>query len=168
MERKILDFIGQYIIALISVIISGVLFWNFSPDDTVSIKLFMWFVIPLGLCVVVGIPQLIKYWSAEKEASIDLPHLILIKDNRYIFSPSELFSFQAAVSLYVKDDVERYIGYGKVESVISNSKNLQVIIEDLENDYTMDFLTKNKKNIILKPTIPFEQIQKLRALNDER
>ena len=166
MGEKILEFLSQYIIALISVTITGVLFWAFSPDDTVSIKVFMCFVIPLGLYAIITIPQQVNFWYTDNTV-INLPHLKLIKDNRHIFEPSELFSSQAAVSLYIKDDIERYIGFGKIETIISQSNNLQVVISEIEKQYTDDFLIKNRKNIILKPTIPYQEIEKLRIYHSK-
>ncbi len=162
MGRKILDFLAQYIIALISVIITGILFWAFSPEDTVSITVFMSCVIPLGIYVIVTIPKQIEYWNANNK-EINFPHLMMVKEKRYIFEPSELFSHQAAVSLYIKDEIERYIGYGRIETVISHSNNLQVVISEIEEHYSDNFLIKNKKNIIIKPTIPYQEIDRLMA-----
>ena len=159
MGRKILDFIGQYIIALISVIISGVLFWNFSPDDTVSIKVFMWFVIPLGLCVVVGIPQLIKYWTLE-DKNVTFPRLRTIVDDVLVFDESNLFSTQCVVTLfYMDEEIERTIGVGFVETVKSDNHYLQVRVLRIKDGYDETFLNKNKKHILIKPNCPYGLIQ---------
>ena len=159
MGRKILDFIGQYIIALISVIISGVLFWKFSPNTSVSITTFMWFVIPLGLCVVVAIPQLIKYWTLE-DKNVIFPRLRTIVDDVLVFDESNLFSTQCVVTLfYMDEEIERTIGVGFVETVKSDNHYLQIRLLELKEEYDEKFLKKNKRHILIKPNCPYDLIR---------
>lgn len=160
MGRKILDFLAQYIIALISVIITGILFWAFSPEDTVSIKIFMWCVIPLGLCVAISIPQLVKYWTVEDKNFV-FPKLKTIVDQVMVFEASDLFSYQCVVTLfYIDDEIERQIGYGYVENIKSDNRCLQIRLLDIEENYNTTFLLKNKKHVAVKPNCPYELIQK--------
>ncbi len=158
MGKKILEFIGQYAIALIGVFISSVLFWNFSPDDTISITTFMCFVIPLGLCVAVAIPQLIEYWTAENR-EVSFPKLKTIIDNVLIFEASTLFSTQCVVTLFYIDELERQIGYGFVETVKSDNHCLQVRVLGIQERFDEKFLHKNKSHILIKPNCPYELIQ---------
>lgn len=159
MGKKILDFIGQYIIALIGIVISSVLFWKFSPDDTISITTFMWIVITLGICVAVAIPQLIEYWTiGNKEVSF--PKLKAIIDDVLVFDASTLFSTQCVVTLFYIDELERQIGYGFVETVKSDNHYLQVRVLRIQEGIDEKFLHKNKNHILIKPNCPYELIQK--------
>ncbi len=159
MGRKILDFIGQYIIALISVIISGVLFWKFPPNTSVSITTFMWFVIPLGLCVAVTIPQLIKYWTIE-DKNVVFPKLKTIVGQVLVFEASELFSPQCVVTLfYIDEEIERTIGVGFVETVKSDNNYIQVRLLEIQEGYDEKFLSKNKKYILIKPNCSYDLIR---------
>ena len=60
------------------------------------------------------------------------------------------------VSLYYcGNDLEKVLGYGIIETVISSTKNLQVkIIQFQGNGIDNNFCLKNRVNIILKPSVP--------------
>lgn len=160
MSEKILNFLSQYFISAISIALTGVLFWAFSPDDSISVKTFMWYVIPLGLYAIIAIPQQFKYWEKAHEVQ-ELPTLKIIKDGICIFTPSSLFSQGCFVSVFYLDEYEKMIGYGKVDTIIHETKLLQVSISEFNENYNLEFMTKNRKNIILKPTCPFEKIMTL-------
>lgn len=156
MAEKILRFLSQYIVALISVIVTGILFWKLSPEDTISAEVFVYTIVPLGLYMIVTFPQQIKYWS-KQDLGRELPKLKAIKDDICLFSSSDLFSTGCFVSIFYLDDYEKMIGYGKVETVKSDNGMLQIIVSEFNDGYDFEFMSKNRKNIILKPTCPYER-----------
>lgn len=160
MAEKILRFLSQYIVALISVIVTGILFWKLSPEDTISAEVFVYTIVPLGLYMIVTFPQQIKYWS-KQDLGRELPKLKAIKDDICLFSSSDLFSTGCFVSIFYLDDYEKMIGYGKVETVKSDNGMLQIIVSEFNDGYDFEFMSKNRKNIILKPTCPYEKIMTL-------
>ena len=145
MAEKILKFLSQYIVALISVVVTGILFWQLSPEDTISAEVFVYIVVPLCLYVIVTFPQQIKYWS-KQDLDRELPKLKAIKDGICLFGAS---------------DYEKMIGYGKVETIKSDNGMLQIIVSEFNDGYDFEFMSKNRKNIILKPTCPYEKIMAL-------
>ena len=153
MGKKILDFLMEYIISMISIIITSVLFWNFSPKDTISIKTFMLFVIPLGLYFIITIPQQKKYWCVT-DKNIKLPKLKYVEGEICLFEASDLFSIGCFVSIFYMNKFEKFIGYGKVETIKSDNKMLQIVIIKFVQNYNYKFMNKKRKNIILKPTCP--------------
>lgn len=160
MAEKILKFLSQYIVALISVVVTGILFWKLSPEDTISAEVFVYIVVPLCLYVIVTFPQQIKYWS-KQDLDRELPKLKAIKDGICLFGASDLFSTGCFVSIFYLDDYEKMIGYGKVETIKSDNGMLQIIVSEFNDGYDFEFMSKNRKNIILKPTCPYEKIMAL-------
>lgn len=94
-----------------------------------------------------------------KQSNPVLPRLILVKDNKYIFEASELFSSQAAVSLFYVDEIEQYMGFGLIETVHSVTGRLQVTVIKFEESFNELYAKRNKRNVVLKPTIPLDTIQ---------
>lgn len=157
MEKKILDFLSQYITTVISVIITSILFWAFSPNDTVSIKVFIGCVIPLGIYAIITIPQQMKYWYMS-DRDVKLSKLKFIQDEICMFDASDLFSIGCFVSIFYMEDYEKMIGYGKVDTIKSDNGMLQVTISEFMPNYDYQFMREHRKNIVLKPTCPFEKI----------
>lgn len=158
--NKMLDFIGQYVSSLIGIAIGSVLLWVYQPSDSISAKLFMLFVIPLGLYTILTIPYLIKYWL-DTDKNVKLPKLKIVQDGICMFDASDLFSSGCFVSIFYVDDYEKMIGYGKVDTIKSDNGILQVTVSEFGQGYDYQFMLKNRKNIVLKPTCPFEKIMML-------
>ena len=81
-----------------------------------------------------------------------MPQLKLIKDGILIFTPSELFTTDSIAAIWEIDTIEKFIGYGIVETV-NSQKYLQVKIDKYYSDYNIEHLKKNKSKIVLRPTI---------------
>ena len=132
--NKILNFIGQYVSSLIGIAIGSVLLWVYQPSDSISAKLFMLFVIPLGLYAILTMPYLIKYWL-DTDKKVKLPKLKIIQDDICMFDASDLFSSGCFVSIFYMDDYEKIIGYGKVDTIKSDNGMLQVTVSEfIERD----------------------------------
>src|SRR5690606_28726016 len=93
------------------------------------------------------------------------PRLRTIKNDKYIFDPSPLFSNQSLVSVYLIDDYEELVGIGYVESVLQNTHMLQVIIMNYYAGYDLNKIENQRGRITLKPSIPYQNSQ-LRAFSE--
>ena len=113
----------------VSIVVS-LIFWIFSPDDSISLKLAL-SVLAL-LLILLSFSGRIAYQYYQRTQNI-LPKLILVKtiENRgviCIFQPSELYSNNAIVSLFFDDEgYERLIGLGYVFNV-QEDKHIQILI----------------------------------------
>ena len=110
-------------------IVVPLIFWFFSPDDSISLK----WALPVLALVFILLPFLgwIACQYSQKSQNI-LPKLIrIVPDNMGViclFEPSELYSHNALVSLFFNDeDYERLIGLGYVFNV-QDDKNIQILI----------------------------------------
>lgn len=133
------------------------------PQSEVKEKWYLIFIFLILTMLVYMIKLFFNALTLIDIKKLTLPKLKLIKNDYYIFEPSELYSSQMLVSLYYScNDLEKVIGYGVIETVISNTKNLQVkIIKFQGEDINKDYCLKNKTNIILKPSVPFELVQEI-------
>ena len=110
-------------------IVASLAFWIFSPDDSISLK---WALSVLALLLILlAFSGRIAYQYFQKAQNI-LPKLILVKtiETRIIciFEPSELYSHNAIVSLFLDDEgYERLIGLGYVFNV-QEDKHIQILI----------------------------------------
>ena len=112
----------------VSIVVS-LIFWIFSPDDSISLK---WALSVLALLLILlAFSGRIAYQYYQRAQNI-LPKLIRIVPDSMgvicLFEPSELYSHNALVSLFFNDeDYERLIGLGYVYNV-QDDKNIQILI----------------------------------------
>lgn len=142
---------------IVSIIISSIIVsltcWYYSPESTIKAKIFL----PIIIVLLIILYGLIKYIfhlkeKLQKSDILILPKLKLIENDTLIFSPSELFSTDSFVSIWLMDDVEKNVGYGYIETVNTN-KFLQVKVDTYLNGYNLKFIKNNKNKIVLRPTI---------------
>jgi hypothetical protein len=152
--NKFVQFVFEYSIFVVVAFGFGMILWLFPPDKIISIAWFIAIIFPLVALLLMLFRHIGLEALKNKDSVMKLPRLKLIQEGRYIFEPSTLFADQSLVALYYIDEIERYVGYGYVESVISDTQNLQVIISELTGTCDEKFLTSHKKQIVLKPSIP--------------
>ncbi len=152
----------DWIILFFSVIIPICITFFGLPQIELKEKFYIVFIFTLTTMIIYLIKLFFNTIMIIEKQKIILPKLKLIKDNYYIFEPCELYSPQMYVSLYYcSNNLEKFIGYGIIETVISNTNNLQVkIIEFQGENIDNDFCLKNKVNIFLKPSVPCNIEQK--------
>jgi|GEM_PF-2762081 len=158
--KEIIKFFTEYLLLLITALGIGFLFWYYKPQDTISISWFISLSVAPLLLNVLLVRHIALSYLDQKPSNI-LPKLKLMEDDKYIFEASDLFSSQAFVSLYLIGETERFIAFGKIETVVSNTNNLQVIILGFETNFDKEFIEKHKNQIALKPIIPYENVIKL-------
>lgn len=130
MTEKWRNSIGMQFLQIggVSIVVS-LIFWIFSPDDSISLK---WALSVLALLLILlAFSGRIAYQYCQRAQNI-LPKLIrIVPDNMGViclFEPSELYSHNALVSLFFNDeDYERLIGLGYVYNV-QDDKNIQILI----------------------------------------
>ena len=153
---KFIKVLFEYMYIVITSILVGGLFAYYGKEDKVSMATFLLFVFLLSLACLI----LLQRYVIENNSKVKLPKLMSIVSERYIFEKSSIFAQNSLVAFYHIEDIEEYLGFGYVESVIDN-KNLQVIKVNLKRGIKDDYLIKNKKRIMLKPTIPYGEWNKL-------
>jgi len=156
-----INHIFDWIILFCSVVVPIIITCFGLPQSEIKEKVYLIIIFILITLILYSIKLFINMLTIVDTKKFKLPKLKIIKDNYYIFEPSELYSSQMLVSLYYSgNDLEKLIGYGIIETVISQTKNLQVRIikfegENINNSYCLS----NKDNIILKPSVPYDLIQ---------
>ena len=157
MWKRIIDncvtHIWEWVVLIIPTIISIFLAWY--PDskiNLISTKIWISLLIILILSFFILLKALITTVNIAKEAIVPLPQLKLIKDGILIFTPSELFTTDSIAAIWEIDTIEKFIGYGIVETV-NSQKYLQAKIDKYYSDYNIEHLKKNKSKIVLRPTI---------------
>lgn len=145
----------ELFVLTIPILISLYLTWYpLSNVDNISSRIYITIIIVLFLIVAIVVKLLITTINIVNQKQILLPRLRTVQNNRLVFDPSEIFSSQAVVSIYYKDEIEQYIGNGWIESVISGTKYLQVIVDDYVENWDKTKVLQNKGKIILKPSLP--------------
>ncbi len=154
----------EIILEIISILVSsGIIsfvFWVYTPESTVSAKVFL----PIVIFCSVFLYGCIKYSfhlqnKLKKQTLLILPKLKAIQRQKLIFEPSELFHMNTVVSLFYKDIGEFFIGYGVVETILTDTKSLQVSVKEyISDDWTNEKVFEKKNNIVLKPSFPLEYL----------
>ncbi|MCX7123552.1 MAG: hypothetical protein NTV32_07835 [Gammaproteobacteria bacterium] len=96
----------------------------------------------------------------SKKNAMRSPKLHLIKNEYFIFEPSDLFPARSIGYFYLKGEEERFLGVGRVDSVMSTTKCLQVLLILMEPGYDLSYIHTNQKNIFLEVATPYNIFQK--------
>lgn len=147
--------IFEIIALIVTSAVTSIIFWLVTPDKMIAAKN----IIPILIIILIILYGAIKYIFQLKDElnnanQIKLPKLKTIQQGYLIFEPSELFASQMVVSLYYKNAIEQFIGYGTIDTVTTDKKMIQVVIVEYVPDWNETKAKKNKDKIILKPTIP--------------
>ncbi len=164
--KLILNHLWEHFILIFTIIIPIWVAWYPGKFDKLDSKIYLTFIIIILVTLAVSIKfnyTIYKHFSKQNNR---LPKLINIKGEYYIFEPCDFFSSQSIVTFHFKGDTEQCIGIGDLETVISDSKKLQVRLKTIINkSFDKRFIEKNKGKIVLKPSVPntllafFSQIQ---------
>lgn len=157
--NHILDWIILFVSVFMPVIVACVGL----PQSEIKEKIYIIIIFILFTLFFYTVKLYLNTLYVINSGKVILPKLKLIKNDYFIFEPSKLYSPQMLVSLYYSgNDFEKVIGYGIIETVISNTKNLQVkILKFQGEDVNNYFFQKNKVNIILKPSVPFHIVEEI-------
>ena len=149
---------------VVSIIVFAILLsfstWFWSPENVVKVQ----YCLPIAMILLAVLYGTIRYivYLHEKikmQTLLILPKLKTTQHGRLIFEPSELFSTHTVVSLFYKDIGEQFIGWGYVETVLTDTKFLQVVIKQYFADWTNDKVFDKKTNIIIKPSLPLDSLE---------
>jgi len=153
-KKDITDWIFENLLTIIFVLGIGFFFWFFEPKKLVPMEVYFWSVGPLLIISVISIKFIIM--NLNHDTAICLPKLKMIhRENIFIFEESPFFSHNSAVSLYIIDDYEQFLGTGYVEAVLQGKKTLQVRVMNLSSNIDLQYIKENKSKICLKPSIPW-------------
>lgn len=146
----------------------GIALWFFSPQTTISLRLFLRIVI-LGLVIIVTFASTAYELFLTSKQSFYLPKIIGSKKKAlanqqnyliFLLEPSELFSYDTIVSFYyLDDDFELLIAVGRVNN-IQQDRKVQVEVTDYVRGYEEIFnkLENNDSTALkrtrVKPNIP--------------
>lgn len=165
--EKLVKATFEYLSFIITTIGFGVILWIYPSDFKVSIVLFVIVTFPLSIFTLMLLRYIFIDMLKNKDSANKLPCLKLVSDDRYIFEPSQLFASQSLVSIYHIDEIESCVGYGYIETVMSNTNNLQVIIYGFTGGYDAEKIKSNKKQIILKPSITKSMMNQVQNIIQE-
>lgn len=151
-----LTHIWEWFVLIVPTVISIVLTWYPSDNlNNISLKVFITIIILLFITLSYVIKLLITTINMITNNYTSLPKLKTIQRERLIFTPSDLFAPQTSVAIYFKDDIEEFIAYGTIETIVTTTRYIQVIIEDfVSNKWDITRIEEVKDKIIIKPTIP--------------
>lgn len=146
--------VWEWFVLLIPTLISIILTWYSFDNPYISTKILITIIIMLFITLAFIFKLLITTINIVSVNYISLPKLVTIQQGYLIFEPSELFASQMVVSLYYKDSVEQFMGYGIIDTVTTDKKMIQVVIVEYVADWNQARIKKYKDKIILKPSIP--------------
>lgn len=165
MWKRIIDncitHIWEWFVLLVPTLISIILTWYPFNNSYISSKIFVTIIIILFITLAFVVKLLITIVNIISINYVGLPKLKTIHQNYLIFEPSELFASQMVVSLYYKNTVEQFIGYGTIDTVTSDKKMIQVVITEYMANWDEKLVKRNKDKIILKPSIPKYILEKV-------
>lgn len=142
----------NYATDLIYIFCTVILFWVYKPNDKIDVKYFVFIIVPLAIFTVTSMKYLFKILNEEKQGS--LPKIKSINNTSLVLGPNEYFAQDIFVCIYLlKDEFEIYIGYGYVETIQAESKNIQIKVEQIEEKYKKYLNNKYRSKIFVKPCI---------------
>lgn len=147
-------------------IILAVLLWFYSPDTKVPLITFVVVVLCLSISLIVMSQTAYSAWRKTLrplpcvKRILDPPEGQSGPEKMLLVEPSELFSVDTTVSLYLKDDdYEKLIAIGRVLNVQSDG-HIQIVINTIAtvSDEIRSRLGNNDssvlKKLLVKPTVP--------------
>ncbi len=164
--KKLVNIIFNYITDIIYIFCTVVLLWIYQPNYKIEIKYLVMILIPLAIITVTSTKYILKRLIEEKQGV--LPKIRSINDASLVLEPNEFFAQDSFVCLYLfENEFERYVGYGYVETIQTNSKNIQIKIESIEKNYKKYLNDKYRNKIFVKPGINRQIIINQQLANTE-
>lgn len=136
--------------------------WYQDKVNYISIKVLWTLIIVLISILSFVIRAFINVINIVQENKQVFPKLIKIKKHRLLFSASSIFTHQSVVSIYNKNDIEEFVGYGHIET-ITTDEVIQVIVDEYNNEWNETQVESNKNNIILRPSLPINMLNEVQS-----
>lgn len=142
--------------------------WKWKPDTLFEFQqLYPCIVIPSVVAVILikVIMILLKFTKEDTNTYPKVKQVILDSD-LLILEPSEKYPIQTLVTIYYKENNHvSYAGFGYVESIIDETKNIQIKIKKINREILT--LNPQHKNFIVKPMVTLEFYQMMSNNNAE-
>ena len=150
--------IWELILLFISIIIP--IYLSFFPSNISNIDTKNWIIATFSLIIVilVAIKLYIITLVVVCKNRMTLPKLKYIRDKKYIFEASDLFSINSYVTVYYIDVEQEKLAMGVVDTIIDNTRNIQVRLIGKIKQATKDKISQQRNKIFIKPTITNKEV----------